>query len=49
MSKGKPPATEQQSGSGTKQTSHTILAHFRGEAASNRNPGDRFARLILAN
>ncbi len=46
MSKGKPPATEQHSGSGGKQTIHTILAQFREEASSNRDLGDRFERLI---
>ena len=29
-----------------KQTIHTILDQFRGEAASNRDLGDRFERLI---
>ena len=46
MSKGKPPATEPHSGSGAKQTIHTILAQFREEATSNRDLGDRFERLI---
>ena len=46
MSKGKPPAKEPHSGPGPKQTIHTILAQFRAEAASNRDPGDRFERLI---
>ena len=46
MSKGNPPATGQHSGSGVKQTIHTILAQFREEATSNRDLGDRFERLI---
>ena len=46
MSKGKPPATVQDSGAGAKQTIHTILDQFREEASSNRDLGDRFERLI---
>lgn len=29
-----------------KQTIHDVLAHFREEATSNRDLGDRFERLI---
>ena len=46
MSKGKPPATEQQSGAGGKQTIHAILAQFPEGVTSNRDLGDRFERLI---
>ena len=46
MSKGTPPAKEPVSGSGAKQTIHTILDQFREEASSNRDLGDRFERLI---
>ncbi len=46
MSKGNPPTTASVSGPGAQQTIHTILDQFRAEAASNRDLGDRFERLI---